>query len=252
MAQFPQLNKIGIQLFSLPKLLEQDFEQAIQLLSQMGYTEVELFGPYPFSTEAAQKMWSAITPMLGFSGSGYFGLDPEQVKEILAQNQITVPSVHTDLDTLESKMRDLGQAGEIFGFKYVGLPAIPDNRRTNLDDYKRMADTFNKIGAEAKEHGLAFAYHNHGYGWAEVDGQIPIKVLLDNTDPELVFLEIDIFWTAAAGIDPIDYLKDYSGRFRLMHVKDMKRGIHFFRRWGRCGSMDAALSTHVFCRQGCL
>ncbi|PHN06536.1 sugar phosphate isomerase/epimerase family protein [Flavilitoribacter nigricans] len=223
----PDLKRVGIQLFSIPKLLEQDFRKSIEMLSRMGYDEVELFGPFPFSSESAKSSWTALAPMLGFSGSGYFGHTPAEVKAILTDNGITVPSIHTDLDTLENHMEALGAAGGEIGFTYVGLPAIPEDRRTSPDDYKRMADTFNEIGAAAKRAGLKLAYHNHGYGLQEVDGQIPLRIILDGTDPELVFFELDIYWTTAGGADPVAYLNDYPGRYHLMHLKDMKELKHY-------------------------
>ncbi|MAU26988.1 MAG: xylose isomerase [Muricauda sp.] len=221
------LEAIGIQLFSLPFLLEKDFRQAIAMLSRMGYKEIEMYGPYPFSSEAAHQRWNAVTPHLGFSGSGYFGLSEKEVKAILDEHGITVPAMHTDLVTLENHAVELGKAAKSIGFKYIGLPAIPDERRKTLDDYKKMADTFNAIGEQAQQEGLMFYYHNHGYGLNEIEGQIPFEVLIDNTDPDLVFLEMDLFWTLAGKANPIDYLKKYSGRYHLMHVKDMKEQISF-------------------------
>ncbi|HEY0740216.1 MAG TPA: sugar phosphate isomerase/epimerase, partial [Chryseosolibacter sp.] len=89
-------------------------------------------------------------------------------------------------------------------------------------DYKRVADDFNKIGERAKQHDLKFAYHNHGYGFHEMEGKIPVTMLFEMTDPNSVFLELDIFWTVAGGADPVQYLEKYSGRYHLMHLKDMK------------------------------
>ncbi|NHF60526.1 sugar phosphate isomerase/epimerase [Flavobacteriaceae bacterium TP-CH-4] len=221
------MKTIGIQLFSLPKLLEADFEGGIALLAKMGYTELELFGPYSFSTESAKASWQAITPMLGFSGSGFFGRSADEVKAILNENGMTIPSVHTDLDTLETNIEAFSEARETLGFEYVTIPAIPDDRRTTLDAYKKMADTFNTIGENAQKMGLKFAYHNHGYGLQEVDGQVPFETMIEATDPNLVFLEMDIFWTVAGRANPVDYLKKYAGRYHLMHLKDMKPKAHF-------------------------
>lgn len=216
------LGNIGVQLFSLPFLLEKDFQAAIAMLSKMGYKEIEMYGPYPYSAETAHQRWQAVTPHLGFSGSGYFGHSEKEAKAILDEHGITVPSMHTDLVTLENHMAELGKAAKTMGFKYVGLPAIPDERRKTLDDYKKMADTFNTIGKKARQEGLMFSYHNHGYGLSEMDGEIPFEVLMENTDPDLVFLEMDLFWTIAGRANPTHYLKKYSGRYHLMHVKDMK------------------------------
>lgn len=221
------LPKIGIQLFSLPKMLDQDFVGTVQFLQKMGYKELELFGPFPFSATVAKENWEKVTPMLGFKGSGYFGKTPKEIKQILNDHGMTSPSTHTDLDTLLTGMDKLGEAAQLLGHEYVVLPAIPEDKRKTLDDYKRMADTFNKIGESAKKVGVKFGYHNHGYGFSPMDGQIPFQVLLDNTDPNLVFLEMDIYWTSAGGADPIAYLEKYGNRYRMLHLKDMKEKKRF-------------------------
>ncbi|MEY4933612.1 MAG: hypothetical protein RLZZ403_1932, partial [Pseudomonadota bacterium] len=214
--------RFGIQLFSLPKLLQADVRKAIALLAQMGYREVEPYGPYSFSAPEALARWKTVSPSLGFTGSGYFGLSGPEFKALLASHGMTAPSMHTDFATLDKNMRQLGEAGRELGFTYVGLPSIPEDRRKTLDAYKRMADTFNRIGKEAKAAGVRFAYHNHGYGLQPMEGVIPVEYLLANTDPDLVFFEMDLYWTLAGGADPIEYLRKYPGRYRLMHVKDMQ------------------------------
>jgi sugar phosphate isomerase/epimerase len=197
------------------------------MLAQMGYKEIELYGPYPFSAKEAIDRWKTITPALGFSGSGYFGLSAKEVKNIFQENGMTTPAIHTDLITLQKNMDALGEAGHLLGFEYVGLPLIPAENRKNLDDYKKTADEFNKIGEQAKKVGLKFSYHNHGYGLKEIDGVTPLKLIFEKTDPKLVFFEMDLFWTVAGGADPVDYLKSYPGRYRLMHVKNMKEKKQF-------------------------
>ncbi|QJD78784.1 sugar phosphate isomerase/epimerase family protein [Spirosoma rhododendri] len=226
---------IGIQLFSLPKRLNNDLPGTIDMLAQMGYTEVELFGPYPFSTDMALAEWEAITPYLGFSGSGFFGRTVREMHGILSQNGMSVAALHTDLDTLQYRMDKLGEAAQTLGTNYVVLPAIPEQHRQTMDDYRRMADTFNQIGESARQAGVRFAYHNHGYGLHEQDGQTPLQLLLDHTDPELVFLELDIYWTTAGGADPITLLDSYSDRYRLIHLKDMAEPVRF--------SGDGSVST---------
>lgn len=221
------MQHIGIQLFSLPKTLDTDLRAGLTMLAEMGYKEIELFGPYPFSAPATIEGWKRMAPMLGFSGSGYFGKTAQELRALLDELGLSTPSAHTDLDTLEAHMDQLGEAAQVLGFQYVVLPAIPDARRTSLDDYRRMADTFNSIGENAKRVGLTFAYHNHGYGFQEVNGQIPTRLLLDNTDPELVALEMDIFWTAAAGVDPVELLRAYGSRYRLLHLKNMREAKRF-------------------------
>jgi sugar phosphate isomerase/epimerase len=221
------LTTVGVQLFSLPRVMEKDFRAGIALLAGMGYKEVQLYGPFEFSAPEAISSWAAITPQLGFSGSGFFGLTAKQVRAALDQHGMTVPAVHTDWATLQMRMGQLADAAQTVGFTYVGLPAIPDPLRTNLDAYKRMADAFNTVGANAKRYGLKFAYHNHGYGLVPMDGQLPLQLLLANTDPASVFFEMDIYWTVSGGADPVALLKANPGRYHLMHVKDMKERKRF-------------------------
>ena len=219
--------KVGIQLFSVPKLLEANFRNTISLLATMGYRELEFYGPYPFSAPEQIRNWQTITPQLGFSGSGFFGLSAQQVRSLLDELRMSAPSMHTDLITLQTRMNQLSGPAHAIGASYVVLPAIPEEKRKTLDDYKRIADSFNAIGEQARTEGLKFAYHNHGYGLSEMDGKIPLKLILEGTDPKLVSLEMDIYWTTAGGADPVDYLRSYPGRYRMMHFKDMQKLQHF-------------------------
>jgi sugar phosphate isomerase/epimerase len=223
----PLLNKIGIQLFSVPKMLTKDFDAALNMLSGIGFREIETYGPYPFSTDLAKKYWNSVTPQLGFDGSGYFGHSQAEIINIMKSHGFNVPSMHTDIDTLQKNMGTLADAANKIGAKYVVLPSIPEDHRKTLDDYKRTADDFNKIGAEALKNGIRFAYHNHGYGLKVTDGKMPLDIILDGTDPKLVFLELDLYWTTAGGASPIDLIKKHSGRYKMMHIKDMKQKVHF-------------------------
>lgn len=227
LAHAAPLHPIGLQLFSLPKLLEKDLSQTLTMLQTMGYRELELFGPYPFSVAEAHANWNAITPMLGFSGSGYFGLSAREFGKLLKENKLRVPAIHTDWMTLQQNMAAIGDAADVLGFSYAAIPFIPDHLRKTLDDYKKIADEFNKVGEAARKVGVKFGYHNHGYGLQPLEGQVPLQLLLERTDPKLVYFEMDVFWTAAGGADPVEYLKTYTGRYHLMHVKDMRERKRF-------------------------
>jgi len=221
------LNKIGVQFFSLPKLLDADFKGTVEMLAKIGYKEVELFGPFPFSDEGAKKSWDSVTGFLGFKGSGYFGHTAAEVKNILKSNGLAITSLHTDFATLQHNMDKLGEAAQTLGNTYVVLPAVPPGNRKTIDDYKKNADIFNKIGASAKKVGVKFAYHNHGYGWREENGKRPMDIIFDNTDKDLVFFEMDLFWTTAAGVSPIELFEKHKNRYRAMHVKDGTKQVRF-------------------------
>ncbi|HKG90574.1 MAG TPA: sugar phosphate isomerase/epimerase, partial [Gemmatimonadaceae bacterium] len=222
-----RLDRIGVQLFSLPKLLEQDFDGTLAMLARLGYQEVELFGPYPFSVPAAHERWREVTPMLGFSGSGYFGRSARQVRESLDRHGLAAPSMHADLDTLRDRTEQVGEAAQTLGHRYAGIASIPPERRRTLDDYRRMADELNAIGARAKPMGFKVLYHNHGYGLSPLEGEIPLRILLDRLDPAVVSTEMDLFWTVAGGADPVALLDAYPRLYRLMHVKDMTKQARF-------------------------
>jgi sugar phosphate isomerase/epimerase len=122
-------------------------------------------------------------------------------------------------------MGELAEAAKTVGATYVVLPSAPSP--ADLDGYKRQAEEFNEIGASAAKYGLRFAYHNHGNGLKEINGKIPMELILQETDPKLVFFQMDLFWTAAGGIDSITWLKNYPGRYRSLHIKDMSKQVRF-------------------------
>lgn len=218
---------VGLQVWSIAKYLEKDLEGYLKQLSSIGYKELELYGPYPFSTDRDKKSWSATVSMLQFTQSGYFNRTIKEFKAILNNYGLRTPAMHVGLDTLRNKLEATAEAAHVLGQEYAGIAYIPDEDRRTPDAYKRMADEFNSIGKKAKALGIKFYYHNHGYGLKPVDGQVPFEIILKNTDPDLVFFEMDIFWTAAGGADPVAYLDQYPGRYKLMHVKDMRERVQF-------------------------
>ena len=221
------IERVGVGLFTIPHLLDQDFSGAMKKLADIGYREVELFGPYDYSVPEVVASWQPIADSLGLSKSGYYGHSPQEVRAILDENGLSTPSMHTDLGTLQTRLNEVAEAANVLGHRYAGIAAIPPELRTSLDDYKRIADTFNEIGAAMREFDLRFMYHNHGYGLVEMDGEIPFKLILDRTDPESVVMEMDVFWTIAGRADPVEYFESYPGRFKLMHIKDMAELVLF-------------------------
>lgn len=219
--------RIGLNLFSIPGMLEKSFRQAIAFIAGLGYSEVEPYGPYEFNSPEEIARWKSLGPQLGFTGSGFFGMTAREARAILDEHHISAPSMHTNLEALQTRMGPLAAAAHVLGAKYVTLPAIPADHRKSLDDYKRMADSFNSIGEQAQRNGLRFAYHNHGYGQHPLEGEIPLHMMLKKTDPARVFFEMDIYWTTAGGGDPIQLLEDYPTRYKMLHLKDMKELRHF-------------------------
>jgi sugar phosphate isomerase/epimerase len=94
-------------------------------------------------------------------------------------------------------------------------------RGQTVDNYKAVAAAFNKAGEDCKKMNLKFGYHNHEYEFEKENGKVLYDVLLENTDPSLVHMELDLGWVIVGGGDPLDYFKRYEGRFPLWHLKDM-------------------------------
>jgi sugar phosphate isomerase/epimerase len=219
--------RYGVALFTLAAMAARDLEAALHLVATTGYREVEFFGPYPFSTPATIAGWDAVAAQLGFTGHAWYGHSPAEVRAMLDRLGLSAPAAHTDLATAQSCMPQLAEAAATLGHRYVIVPSVLEWGLATLDDYRRLAQEFNRIGALAAAHGVCFGYHNHGYEQALLDGRVPLDVLLDETDPALVTFELDVFWMIAGGGDPCEYLTRWPGRFALMHLKDMAQPVRF-------------------------
>ena len=167
------LERARVGLFTMPRMLGQDVASAMKTLADIGYKEVEFFGPYPHSVPEAHEQWESMAESLEFSQSGYFGLASERVRRILDENGLFSPSMHIELKTLRTRLDDVVEAAHALGQEYVGLPFIPPDIRERLDDDRRIADVFNELGMRREEVGLTLLYHNHGYGLGEMGGRFP-------------------------------------------------------------------------------
>jgi sugar phosphate isomerase/epimerase len=219
---------VGIQLFSIPQMVAKDFPGTLKRLSDIGYREIEFFGPYEFSSPKTIDGWKPLAAQLGITQNAFYGYKIADVRKLLADLNLTTPSVHLDLTTLRENLPAAAEALASLGTRYVALPALnnPAERQT-LDHYKKLAAEFNQIGEKLSKYGLVFTYHNHGYEHAPKDGAVPMDVLLQQTDARYVAFEMDIFWLTAGGGSPIEFLTKYPGRFPLMHVKDAAQPIRF-------------------------
>lgn len=191
------LDTFGIQLYTLKDEMARDPKEVLRQLSSFGYSQIESFE--------------------GQSGM-FWGMKNTEFKSFIDELNLDLISSHTNFQ--ENFEEKAAQAGEI-GMRYLIAPWI--GPQESIDAYKRMADRFNEAGEICKRNNLRFAYHNHDYTFKEQEGQIPQQVLMDNTDPELVDFELDMYWVVVAGADPQEYLRKYSDRFKLGHVKDRRK-----------------------------
>ena len=190
-----RLSQIGVQLYTVRSLMDKDVERTLAGVAAAGYTEVEF--------------------------AGYFKKTPAEIKAMLDRHGLVSPSVHSG-SMAPADWAEALEAANVIGHKFIVMPWIPVERRKTLDDWKQVAADFNRVAASAKAAGVQFAYHNHDFEFPLVEGKVPYDVLLAETDPNLVKLEIDLYWITKGGQDPLAYFARWPGRIPLVHVKDGK------------------------------
>lgn len=201
----------GLQLYTLRDVIVDNPEVVIRQVAGFGYKQIESYEG----------------PMGMYWGMGNIGF-----KKLMDDLDLTLISSHADV--FNDFERKAAEAAEI-GVSYLVCPWI--GAQGNLDAYREMADRFNEIGRVAKSAGIKFAYHNHAYTFHEMDGEVPQKILMDNTDPELVEYQMDIYWVVAGGHDPEEWIRAYPNRFTSSHVKDGIFGID----GGEGGDMESTI-----------
>jgi sugar phosphate isomerase/epimerase len=193
-----QKKYIGIQLYTIRKVLKEDFKGTLQKIAEIGYNSIET---------------------AGYNKRKFYGYKPKEFKKFTKQLGLKALSSHAGvkLKTLDHTIEDTLKAG----MKYLVLPGVGHDRRKSIDDYKKLAEEFNVIGEKCNKSGLRFAYHNHSSEFEKMDGQIPYDILLKNTDKDYLTMQLDTYWMVRGGYQPLDYFNKYPGRFELLHIKDM-------------------------------
>ncbi len=149
----------------------------------------------------------------------FYGYSAAQLAPLTQAADIAVPSLGVSQSDLENNIDGVIAEARAIGAEYV---RISGSSRWTLADYSRTAAVLNEVGAELKEAGITVAYHNHGYEFeTEEDGVTGYDVLVRETDPELVTMELDVYWAASVGVDPVELFGTYPGRFELLHLKDL-------------------------------
>jgi sugar phosphate isomerase/epimerase len=189
------IDTIGVQLYTLQDAMAQDLAGTLARVAKIGYKEVEF--------------------------AGYFNHSPQQIKDILATHRLAAPSALLGLNELRDRLSEAIAAALTIGHTYLICGSLNPQEHQSLSGYRATADLFNKIGAECAKNGIQFGFHNHDYEFKAIDGIIPYAILLKNTDPQLVKMELDTFWMSKAKQNPVKYLENYPDRFALVHLKDM-------------------------------
>ena len=203
---------LGLQLYSVRDQLKGDFQGTLQTVASLGYRQVE--------------------------AAGFYGRSPEQIRQAMGQAALTCVSAHYPSAQLEKSLdaildfhTKLGTAHYIIcsfpGFAPHSADAkLPFARQVTsftLEDWKWNAHQFNTWGAKVKKAGFQFGYHNHTMEFKPQQGVVPYELLLKQTDPSLVIMEMDCGWVTVGGGSPEHYLRAYPDRIKMLHVKDFAR-----------------------------
>ena len=214
----PQKKEMCIQLYSARDLIgnaekyAQNHEAVLKALAEMGYTSVET---------------------ANYSDGKFYGVSPEQFKADVEAAGMKVLSAHSNykLSKEEIAAADLSKAlawwdvaipaHKAAGMEYIVIPSV-GRRPETLQGVQVLCDYFNAVGQKCKDAGMKFGYHNHAYEMEKVEDKIMIEYLIENTDPSLVFFQVDVYWAAYGHYSPADLFNKYPGRFALLHIKDKK------------------------------
>lgn len=206
-------NRLAIQVYTIRNAISENPEKAFERIAELGFKDLEIYG---------------------YNGT-FFGKNKNEFQTILKNTGLKVISSHhqtgvinresgTLLNNLEKTVEDL----DFIGAKYLVCSYLLPEERT-IEKYKKLPDLLNKSGEITARSGIQFAYHNHDFEFEKFDEeQMIYDFILKNTSPNLVKMELDLYWITKAGLDAVEYFNNYPGRFPLWHVKDMRKDTKDF------------------------
>ncbi len=187
---------LGVQLYTVREQAEKNLPETLKQIRAIGYEEVE-FNAALFEKHSAPELLA-----------------------MTHRAELSAASGHFDYESFPSKV----SYARRLGLKWMVCPILPKSQWGSPEGYRRAAATFNDWGKLCQQHGMHFAFHNHNYEFQDLKGTTGFDILLKETDPELVWLEMDCYWITQAGRDPVLLLRQLGRRVRLLHLKDRKAG----------------------------
>jgi sugar phosphate isomerase/epimerase len=186
---------------------------------------------YTFRTQFAEDVPGTLDMIkeMGITNiefSNLFGKTPSEMKALLDERNMICTSYGIGYGRLVDEPLKVAEEAKILGAKYVRVASIPYERpEFTIDNARKTVEDFNAGGKILRENGIYFCYHNHGFEFRPYGDGTLFDYIVQNTNPEYVSFEMDLLWTVHPGQDPVALLEKYPDRFRLMHLKDLRKGV---------------------------
>ncbi|HEY5228475.1 MAG TPA: sugar phosphate isomerase/epimerase [Opitutaceae bacterium] len=194
-----ETNTLGLQLWSLRAQLTASLPEGMAEVKKLGFTEVESAGTYKHPAK--------------------------ELRDLADANGIKIVGAHIPYGELQNDLAGSIAQAKTLGASYIIVAWVPHDGEFTVAQARAAVANFNMWGAALKKEGLGFGFHTHGYEFKPLaDGTSAFDVMMNETNPDLVFCEMDVFWVVNAGLDPVKLLQKYPGRFKAFHIKDMRKG----------------------------
>jgi len=208
---------IGVQAYTYRNSFPLNVAATLDTIKALGITEME--GPNPKN------------------------VSPEDFKKMLDERGIKMTSIGLDYGAIAKDPEDAVKQAKLWGVKYIMVAWIPHGKTFIIDDAKKAVDDFNRVGKVLSESGITLCYHDHGYEFGPYEDGTLFDYIVKNTNPKYVSFEMDMMWTFHGGADPAKLLHKYKGRWKMMHLKDIRKGIANDLTGGTDTKNDVALGT---------
>ena len=218
--------KMGLQLYTIRDAMAKDPIGSLKIAKELGYEDFETFG-------------------YDIDKGTYYGFKAKDFKSILDDMGLSASSGHYDFTSYFEKSDDgmrrfvdaCIEGAKALDKSYITWPWL-DPKYRNLEGFKKMPDKLNAIGEQVSQSGLGFAYHNHGFEFEEFDGQTGYDIIVKNTDPDLVKLQLDLYWVAhSSKVGSKELISRDPERYVMWHIKDMDKVTRDYSELGN-GSID--------------
>ncbi len=190
------MEKIGLQLYSVKELTQQDFLGTLAEVAKAGYDGVEF--------------------------AGYFDTSAKDLRKALDANGLKACGSHIGIDLLDKDLDGLIAYSQEIGSPYIICPWAGGDMVGSADAWKRTGERFETIGRKCADNGIQFGYHNHDFEFVKFGDRMAYDIMLEQTDPNHVCIELDTYWVEFAGMSIAEFMLKYGARMKLLHIKDMK------------------------------